>query len=253
MIGVERSVIMARSTSRWAALLAMLTLFASHVFAQSTATGLAPPYIPFARMILNGQIGDETQLGFKPPDLGIGLAVEKPIGRHVELQTFANYSPDKKYVTNNGNNFDWGATAIWFPRWRVGVSGEIRQSYLWTSLFDKSGWTRSAGIVVRDSFLGGPGRLAVDYVIPSGCVWATQCRLPADGIQSNRTQGPEFYQEFRVASLGGKSAMRMGDKVAIYHFCDQANPLIPTDRPCHTAVTIGFTVRIEFGGKDQWY
>ena len=210
-------------------------------------------FVPFARIILNGQIGDETQLGFKPPDIGIGLAVEKPVGRHVELQTFANYSPDRKYATNNGNNFGWGGEAIWFPLWRVGVSAEIRQSYLWTSLFNKSGWTRSAGLVVRDGFLGAPGRFSFDYVIPSGCVWAAECRLPPDLIQSNRTQGPEFYQEFRVARLGSKYGMRMGDKVAIYHFCDQTNPMVRVRRTCHTAVTIALTVRIELGGKDEWY
>jgi hypothetical protein len=234
-----------------AGLLVIIVLFASHLFAQASPAALES--MPFGRLLIDTQIGSERELGFKPPDLGIGFSVEKPMGTHVELQTLAQYSPDKKYITNDGNNFHWGAKGIWFPRWRVGVSGEIRQSYLWTSQFSKGGWVAAAGVIIRDSFGNMPGRFSVDYVIPKGCVWAAECKLPSDGIQSNRTQGPEFYQEFRALSLGPKYALRLGGKLAFYHFCDQANPLVIVPRTCHLANTMALTLRVELGGKDQWY
>jgi hypothetical protein len=233
-----------------AGLLLILILFASHLFAQALPGNES---IPFGRLMVDTQIGSERELGFKPPDLGVGFTIEKPMGPHIELQTFAEYSRDKKYITNDGNNFIWGARGIWFPRWHMGISGEIRQSRLWTSQFYKSGWTPTAGVMIRDSFGSMPGRFWVDYLIPRGCVWAAECKLPPDGIQSNRTQGPEFYQEFRALSLGPKYALRLGGKLAFYHFCDQANPLVIVPRACHLADTMALTVRIEFSGKDQWY
>ena len=109
------------------------------------------------------------------------------------------------------------------------------------------------GLTIRDSFGTKSGRFSADYVIPNGCVWAAQCRLPADGIQSNRTQGPEVSQEFRALSLSPKYTMRLGGKLAFYHFCDQANPLVIVPRTCHFANTMALTLRLELGGKDQWY
>lgn len=232
-----------------AALLATMALVSSRLFAQAPAT-LTP--MPFDRLVIDTHIGNESQLGFTPPDLGIGFTIEKPIGTHIELQTSADYSPDQKYLTNNGNSFVWGVKGIWFPRWHVGISGELRQSHLWTSQFNKSGWIPTAGMMIRDNLLGLPGRFSADYVIPTGCVWATECTLSSDGIQSNRTQGPEFYQEFRAISLS-KYSLRLGGALAFYHFCDQANPWVPAPRTCQLADTMALTVRLELGGKDPWY
>ena len=150
-------------------------LFAPQVLAQASPT--LRDAIPFGRLVIDSQIGSERDLGFRSPDLGVGFSVEKPLGSSVELQTFAEYSPDKKHITNNGNNFQWGAKGIWFPRWRFGVSGEARRSYLWTSQFNKSGWVFAPGLMIRDSFGTRSGRFSVDYVIPRGCVWAVECRL----------------------------------------------------------------------------
>lgn len=236
-----------------AAFLATIIPFGAQLRAQAPAD-LGP--IPFARLLIDTSIGNETQLGFKPPDLGVGFAMEKPMGRHVELQTSADYSLDKKYITNDGESLVWSVKGIWFPRWHFGFSAEIRQSHLWTSQFDKSGWIPAAGAMIRDNLLGLPGRFSVDYVIPTGCVWATLCTLPADGIQSNRTQGSELSQEFRAISLS-KYAFRIGGELAFYHFCDQTNPLVPAPRTCHLADTAALTVRLEFSGKtgskDRWY
>jgi hypothetical protein len=239
------------SKGAWAACLPITILFASQVFAQAQPASGKP--IPFGRLIVDTQIGSARELGFKPPDLGVGFTIEKPIGPHVELQAFADFSPDKKYITNDGNNFIWGAKGIWFPRWHVGISGEIRRSYLWTSQFNKSGWILKPGVMIRDSFGTMAGRFSVDYVVPRGCVWATECRLPADDIQSNRTQGPELLQEFRVLSLTPKYTVRLGGELAFYHFCDQANPLVIVIRTCHFANTMAVTLRLEFSGKDEWY
>jgi hypothetical protein len=234
-----------------AAVLATITPFAPPVFTQ-VPPAISEP-IPFGRLMIETQLGTEKQLGFKPPDLGFGFSVEKPIGPHVELQSSVAYSPDKKYISNDGNGFRWGARVIWFPRRRFGISGEIRRSYLWTSQFEKSGWTTTAGVMIRDNLLGAAGRFSVDYVIPEGCVWAVECLLPANGIQSNRTQGPEFYQEIRALSLAPGYTMRFGGRVSFYHFCDQANPFAPAPRTCHLVDTMALTVRLEFGGKDRWY
>ena len=236
--------------------LACAGLFVSILFASQALAQAAPVLrdaIPFDRLIIDSQIGNERELGFKSPDLGVGFSFEKLLGPSIELQSFAEYSPDKKHITNNGNNFLWGAKGIWFLRWRFGVSGEVRRSYLWTSQFNKSGWVFALGLMVRDNFGTRSGRFSVDYVIPRGCVWAAQCRLPPDGIQSNRTQGPEFSQEFRALSLGPKYTMRLGGKLAFYHFCDQAKPLVIVPRTCHFANTMALSLRLELGGKDQWY
>ena len=181
-----------RSTSSFCAAsagksgLACAGLFASILCASQVLAQASPPLrdvIPFGRLIIDSQIGNERELGFKPPDLGFGFSFEKLLGPNIELQSFAEYSPDKKYITNNGNNFLCGATGIWFLRCRFGVSGEARRSYLWTSQSNKSGWIFAPGLMIRDSFGTRPGRFSVDYVIPRGCVWAAQCRLPPDGFQ----------------------------------------------------------------------
>lgn len=217
--------------------------------------GQTPPAsspVPFARLVIDTRIADESGLGFELPDTTVGFTMEKPAGIHLELQASASYSPAKKLITNDGNSFLWGVKGIWFPRWRVGITGEIRQSHLWTSQFNKSGWIPTAGVLIRDNLLGLPGRFSADYVIPNGCVWATQCTLPADGIQSNRTQGPEFDQEFRALALS-RYTLRLGGELSFDHFCDQTNPLVPGPRTCQWADTMAATVRLEFGGKDQWY
>lgn len=248
---VWSSVIPPRPCSLCCQSLAAIIVLASQVLAQASAPSRQP--VRFGRLMIDTQVGSERELGFKPPDLGIGVTIEKPFGPHIELQTFAEFSPDKKYITNDGNNFQWGARAIWFPCWRIGVSGEARRNYLWTSQFNKSGWALAPGLTIRDSFGTKSGRFSADYVIPSGCVWAAQCRLPADGIQSNRTQGPEFVQEFRALSLGPRYTLRVGGKLAFYHFCDQANPLVIAARTCRLANMMALTLRIERGGKDEWY
>ena len=107
--------------------------------------------------------------------------------------------------------------------------------------------------MIRDDLLGLRGRFSADYVVPTGCVWAAECRLPADGIQSNRVQGPEFDQEFRALSAGPKFTIRVGGELAFYHFCDQTNPLTIAPRTCHLANMSAMTLRLEFGGKDRWY
>jgi hypothetical protein len=239
-----------------AATLLILTVAAAKVLAQGAPRGEAsvPPLtLSSSRLIIDSTVGTADALGFIPPDLAVGVTIEKPIRRHFEAQGYGQYSPDRKYATKDGNNFAWGGKVIWFPRWRLGVSLAGRQSFLWTSLFNKNGWTHTAGIVVRDHLLGSPGRLTLDYVIPSGCVWAAECRLPSDGIQSSRTQGPQFYQEFRIWTFGRKSkyTIRMGDRAALYHFCDQSNPLVETRRTCHVGATLGLNLRSEFGGNDN--
>jgi hypothetical protein len=232
-----------------AGILITLFLSAPHLFGQ------VPPAKgrPFGRLLVDTSIGDEKRLGFIPPNLAIGITLEKPVGNHIEFQTGVSYSPDNKFATHDGNNFAWTAKGILFPRWRVGFSARVGKTYLWTSQFSKQAWDNRIGLVIRNHMWGVPGRFSVDYVIPSGCVWAVKCLLPLDGIQSNRTQGPEFNQEFRTWTFGSASkyTLRVGEKIGMYHFCDQSNPLVQTRRICHVGGITGLTLRLELGSTEN--
>ena len=229
--------------------LCLVILSSSPLFAQAPKDEAPPSYLVSVSL----DIGSAKQLGFKPPFLAVTTGIDKPVGRHFEIGAGVAYSPSRKYVTNDGNGFAWNAEATWFPRWRVGISGGVGESYLWTSQFHKSGWLVYPSVTVRNSFGTMPGRFSITYVVPRGCVWAAECTLPANGIQSNRTQGPEFAQEFRAHELGPKYRIVVGGSLAFYHFCDQANPLVISPRTCHFAETLDASLALEFGGKGRWY
>jgi len=126
------------------------------------------------------------------------------------------------------------------------LTGSLRHINLWTSRFEKSSWGPAGGIAVREGLSGYPGRIYVEYLIPTGCQWGPNCP-----IQSNRTQGAEVYWETRLASH-----VRLGLRFSFYHILNQSNQLHP-DIP-RTGEVTGDTLiilRYEFrrGSIDRLY
>ena len=191
------------------------------------------------RLILGAEAGSQTSLGYKLPSAGFGTTAEVPVSKRFEFQSTETYSPDRKFITNDGQSLKFNGSAIGFINDRMGVSAGLEHNWLWTSQFNKRSWLPSAGIVLRNDYFG-PGRLYVSYVFPTGCVWATPtnpCR-----IQSNRLQGIELRQEVRSGSR-----MRWGFKGGFYRFCDEGNPNDPqAGRNCHLALTALATLGFEF-------
>jgi hypothetical protein len=192
------------------------------------------------RILFDASIGSATALGYKFPSTSFGSSVELPIGRNIEIQASTTFSPDKKFITNDGHSVKVNGTAIGWITNRFGLAANVERSWLWTSQFEKRSLFPSAGIVLRNDFLG-PGRLYISYLFPKGCVWATAtnpCKL-----QSNRLHGVQLHAESR----GAASHIRVGVGGGFYRFCDQANPHQPsTGRICHFAATAMANLRFEF-------
>lgn len=214
-----------------------LCFCASVAHAQAIPAGRAPSQ---TRILADAAIGTATGLGFKLPSLNFGLTVEEPINRRLEVQGAFKWSPDRKYITNDGNEAQAGAMALfWANRW-LGITGQERFSRLWTSQFNKSVWAPSAGAVLRDRWYGSPGRAYFDYVFATGCQWATASNPCA--IQSNRQSGIEFLQEFRLWPH-----WRIGIRGAWVRFADQSNQNRPDlGRIWQNTGTASVLIRYEF-------
>jgi hypothetical protein len=194
---------------------------------------------PPTRLLLDAEIGAQGGLGCKLISTRYGATMERLVGSLFEMQATLAYSPDRKLVTNNGNSLLASGAAIAWATPRVGLTGGYERAWLWTSQFEKKAGYPTAGFVLRNDLFG-PGRLYVAYLFPTGCVWATS-HNPCT-IQSNRTQGVQVKQEFRVWSH-----LRVGWQGEVLHFCDQANPNAPQiSRTCHWAATSLFLPRFEF-------
>ncbi len=198
------------------------------------------------RWLLDSETGSDAGLGFKEPHVALGISFERPIGLRFELQGNLHYSPDKKSITNDGNSLRVQGVGIIWINGRFGISGDLRHSDLWTSQFNKSAFGPAAGVVFRERFQGMPGRLYVDYVIPTGCEWGLDCPM-----QSSRAKGPEVYWEHRLSPY-----IRLGLHMGVYHLLNQSNNLRP-DIP-RTGEWSGNThvvVRFEFprGSLEGYY
>jgi hypothetical protein len=199
----------------------LVLISASSSRAQAFPAGRMPS-LPSGKISATGwlfdsETGSESGLGFKMPHLAFGPSFEHRVGRHFEVQGRASYSPDKKYITNDGNSFKSKATGLYWITDSLALTGSVRQSNLWTSQFDKHSWAPSAGIGIREMIAGYPGRIYLEYVFPTGCQWGTSCP-----IQSNRTQGAEVYWEERILPH-----LRLGFQLGVYHILNQGNPLLP--------------------------
>lgn len=193
------------------------------------------------RWLFDTAVGSQTSFGYQFPSTQYGFTVEQPVTNRFEFQGSMAFSPDKKYITNDGSSIILEGTGIAWLNWRVGASASFERSWLWTSQFDKSAWNPIFGLVMRDSILG-PGRFTAGYVFPTGCVWATAANPCL--IQSNRTQGVDLGQEWRIMTH-----LRFGINFGIYHYCAQSNenePSVP--RTCFLAPITMIAFRFEFPG-----
>jgi hypothetical protein len=198
------------------------------------------------RVLATIEGGTASGLGYKLPHILAGIAMEQPLGTRWEAQGGVSWSPDRKYITNDGNSVQAGGTALFWPIHRVGITGGLQYTHLWTSQFNKSGYFPAVGAVLRDNWYGNPGRFYASYVFPTGCQWGASCV-----IQSSRTSGLQMYQEFRLWSH-----WRVGIRGAWWHFAEQSNQLDPAaGRVWHNTGTMAMTVRYEFraGSVDTEY
>jgi hypothetical protein len=218
---------------RFGVALLIAAAFSAPVWAQSDATDDRP------RFLLDGEIGNLGELGYKIPSTAIGPGIEVPIESHFEIQANATYSPDRKLITDNGNSLDLGGSVIGFATNRLGFIASLDHTALWTSEFDKKSWAPAAGVVLRNDLFG-PARLYVTYLMPAGCVWATPTN-PCP-IQSNRLQGVQVHEDVQGWSHG-----RWGLDSGVYHFCDEGNPNEPAaGRHCHMGATMMATFTLDF-------
>jgi len=212
--------------------LAVCLISSCHALGQESAPDQRP------RLLIGANFGIDTMLGYKFPTTGLSTKFEIPISHRFELQTFSDYSIARKVITGDGRSAHIGGSVIVWISGRVGIFGSAEQSWLWTSQFDKTSLFPSAGIVLRGPSLG-PGRIYLNYLIPTGCVWATSSN-PCK-IQSNRLQGFQFAKE---GPLTPRFRWRLG--FSVLRFCDQANPYQPqTGRTCHIALTENAGIRFE--------
>jgi len=206
--------------------------------AQESPSSTAP-WTP--RLFLDTDVGLRTQLGYEPPASDFGASFEFPMGRRVEVQGRSSFSPDRKYITNDGHSISASSREIFWVNSRIGALGGVGWGTLWTSQFVERGWQPSVGFVIRNDYEK-PGRFYLEYLIPVGCVWATPSNPCL--LQSKRTQGPRITQEWQL-----KPHLRLTLGASLYHYCAQSNenePSIP--RNCVWAVTEMLGLRFQFPG-----
>jgi hypothetical protein len=193
---------------------------------------------PATRWILDTETGSEAGLGFKMPHIATGISFERPVTRHFELQGLVSCSPDRKYITNDGNSLRLMSTGLYWISPNLALTGSLRHSNLWTSQFNKSSWGPSGGIAIREDLTGYPGRIYLDYLMPTGCQWGPSCP-----IQSSRTQGAEIYWESLMASH-----LRVGFRFGFNHFLEQSNQFRPDiPRTGHMTGISLIVLRYDFG------
>jgi hypothetical protein len=227
-MSVGANTAMSIDTNRLRCAAKVLTVLAAYLVSSLCARGqqLVPDRRP--RLLIGADFGMDNLLGYKFPTTSLNTGLEIPIGYRFELGAFSDYSIARKVVTGDGRSAHVGGSVIAWTNNRVGLFGSVEQSWLWTSQFDKTSLFPSAGIVFRGPTLG-PGRIYLSYLIPTGCVWATNSN-PCK-IQSNRLQGFEFSHERQFSP---RLRWRLG--FSVFRFCDQANPYQPqTGRVCHEA------------------
>jgi hypothetical protein len=213
----------------------------------STAHGQSDFADSRPRLLMGTEIGTEASLGYKDPSISVGPSIEVPIAKRFEFQAGAQYSPDKKAITGNGELANLSGSVLAFATPRIGFIATAERGWLWTSQFDKAAIFPSAGVVIRNDYFG-HGRLYVTYTFPTGCVWASASN-PCS-TQSNRLQGITLHQDTRFGSH-----TRWGFDSGFYNYCREANPSEPqTGRTCRWGVTARAILSFEFhlGGKSRF-
>jgi hypothetical protein len=189
-------------------------------------------------------LGCYNSLGYKPPVLTFGPTLYIAANKWVEFSAGGDIGLARKWITNDGHSASFGGGMIaWMPGQKIGVFVDVGKTYEWTSQFKKHSFDYSYGLTFRTQLAHFPTRISVDYVLPTGCVWATQTN-PCT-IQSSRLQGPEVNLNQRVFPN-----LRWASTFGLYHFCEQGNPFEPqAGRKCHIGYTIDMGLYLEFRGK----
>jgi hypothetical protein len=226
--------------------LAIVTVFVLASAVPSPAQDSQASRDSATRWIVDFESGSDSGFGFKLPHLAIGGTVERPVGKRLEIQAELSYSPDKKYITNDGNSIRMATTLIVWASQKVGISAEVGEDYLWTSQFNENDLAPAFGFVVRDYFEGAPGRLYLSYLVPTGCQWGPTCP-----IQSKRMQGVQGSWEHRLFPH-----FRLGFSMGVCRFLNQSNQLEPSvPRTQVWAGDVHLLMRFEFppGSMEQTY
>jgi len=171
------------------------------------------------RWLIDTQIGTASGLGYRLPYIDFGFGVERPIGSRFEVQWRVAWSPTPKEATGDGKSLLLRATAIYWTR-RLGFTANVRNSWLWTSQFDKHDVRYAPGVVTRFHWLDSGQRLYVDYLIPTGGY------NQKNGIESSRLTGPEITWEAQISDY-----VRVTAHYGIYHYLTQGNPLCDGSLP----------------------
>src|ERR1700730_4339446 len=194
------------------------------VRAQTQPAGRAFPIATWPT-IITAEVGEQHSLGYEPLHLGLGIGLEKRVGRWLELDPSVSWSPDRNVITHDGNTVSVRAEGVMWSglRQNLGIAGGFGYSHLWTSQFGQSGFNSSLGMAARLHPWAIPSRLYLSYLIPyNGYDMRT-------GLANSRSQGPDIYFEGQLTTR-----FRLGLELAAYHFFGQANnPACDISSPCY--------------------
>lgn len=194
--------------------LCLLVLVAvTSIRAQTLPTGRAFPIVTWP-MITTLEVGTQQSLGYAPLHLAVGIGLEKPIGKWLELDPSVSWSPDRSVIAHNGNTVSVRVEGIMWSgvRQTLGLAGGVAYTHLWTSQFSQGGFSPNLGMAARIHAWSVPTRLYLTYMVPySGFDVRT-------GLANSRSQGPDIYFEGQLTTR-----FRLGLELAAYHFFGQAN------------------------------
>lgn len=205
------------------------------------------------RVLGDFEIGSDAGLGFKEPHIAAGATVESRFKRF-EVHPFFKFSPDIKYFALSGYNINVGSRQMFWVNKHLAMTGMYDYSAYWQTyqiptsgviypnspkaVLHKTTNFISPGFLLQKDISGVTNRWYLDYIIPTGCVWATETN-PCQ-IQSNRTTGVKFVWTARLYSR-----LEFGLTGGVYHLADQSNPHRP-DLPRTTHVTGDMSVLLRF-------
>lgn len=210
-------------------LLPIVLLLAIPVHAQGVKT------TPITRAGVTATVGTEAGLGYTLPYYAFGAALEHTIGSRSEVQFSTDISPTDKEFTHDGTQLHLSARGMYWLSYRAAITGEVRESFLWTNQINKRATFPVVGMASRFYWLGIPQRAYIGYIIPTGS-------RPTDGsLQSNRLQGPTFTIEGQ-----GWERVRISTTFNVLTFLDQSG-----SAPGHRNWTGTLVVTFRFGTKQD--
>ena len=197
---------------------------AAAVHAQTLPTGRAFPILSWPT-IITAEIGTQQSLAYEPLHVAVGMGLERPIGKWLELDPSVSWSPDRSVITRDGDSISFGADGIVWSglRQTLGLAGGFSYTHLWTSQFSQGGFSPSLGMAARLYARRVPSSLYLTYMVPYG---GYDVRT---GLENSRSQGPNVYFEGQIATR-----FRIGLEIAAYHFFGDANsPACDVSSACY--------------------